>query len=251
MSSTDWLRLIHHEGGVLQVELNNAPVNALSAIALRELGHFFNTVALDQNVSAVLLMSGLKVFSAGLNLKEAQTYDINAQSDIVHAFHECFLELYSFPKPLVCVVEGAAIAGGLFPVLCSDYRIAGKKSQFGLAEVRVGVSFPNGLVEIVRGEVTQYAMRLMMQNGKPISAKAAKKAGIIDELVAEGEASDRAKQIALEYAQLPPQAYKTVKYQVRAPVITTLRHQIKKAASATPQAWFTKETKQAMAKMIG
>ena len=251
MSSADWLKITHHENGVLQVEFNNAPVNAFSASALRELGNFFNAVALDQDVSAVLLTSGLKVFSAGLNLKEAQTYDIKAQSDIVDAFHECFLELYSFPKPLICGVEGAAIAGGLFPVLCSDYRVAGEKSQFGLTEVRVGVGFPIGLVEIVRAEVTQNAMRLMMQNGQPIPAKGAKKAGILDELVAEGEASDRAKKMALKYAQLPSQAYKTVKYQVRAPVITALRNQIAKAAYAAPQAWFTKETKQAMAKMIG
>ena len=251
MSFANWLKLTHHNGGVLKVELNNAPVNAFSAIALRELGKFFNAVASDQDVSAVLLMSGLKVFSAGLNLKEAQNYDIKAQSDIVDAFHECFLELYSFPKPLICAVEGAAIAGGLFPVLCSDYRIAGEKSQFGLAEVRVGVGFPVGLVEIVRAEVTQNAMRCMMQNGQPIQAKAAKEAGILDELVAEGEASDRGKQMALKYARLPPQAYKTVKYQVRAPVIAVLQKQIKKATSTDPQAWFTKETKQAMAKMIG
>ena len=97
MSSADWLKLTHHESGVLQVELNNAPVNAFSAIALRELGNFFNALASDQDVSAVFLMSNLKVFSAGLNLKEAQTYDIKTQSDIVDAFHECFLELYSFP----------------------------------------------------------------------------------------------------------------------------------------------------------
>ena len=65
MSSADWLKLTHYEGGVLQVELNNAPVNALSAISLRELGNFFNAVASDQDVSAVLLMSGLKVFPQG------------------------------------------------------------------------------------------------------------------------------------------------------------------------------------------
>ena len=146
----DWLKVEHHKGGVLQVELNNAPVNSLSATELRELRKFFNAVASDNSVSSVLLTSGLKVFSAGLNLKEAQTYDIEAQSDVVNAFHECFLELYSFPKPLICAVEGAAIAGGLFPVLCSDYRIAEEKAQFGLAEVRVGVGFPVGLAPPAR-----------------------------------------------------------------------------------------------------
>ncbi len=251
MSSKDWLNLTNHERGVLQIELNNAPVNGLNAIGLRELGNLFNAIASDQNVSSVLLTSGLKVFSAGLNLKEAQTYDIEAQSDIVDAFHQCFLELYGFPKPLVCAVEGAAIAGGLFPILCADYRIAGEKAQFGLAEVRVGVGFPIGLVEIVRAEVTQKAMRLMMQNGQPIQVNAAEKAGIIDERVAENEAINRAKKIASEYAKLPPQAYKTVKHQVRSPVITALQKEVEKGVSVVPQAWFTDETKQAMAKMIG
>lgn len=246
----DWLKIENHKGGVLQVELNNAPVNSLSATELRELRMFFNAVASDNSVSSVLLTSGLKVFSAGLNLKEAQTYDIEAQSDVVNAFHECFLELYSFPKPLICAVEGAAIAGGLFPVLCSDYRIAEEKAQFGLAEVRVGVAFPVGLVEIVRAEVTQNAMRAMMLSGQPISASAAEEAGIVDELVPEGDALDRAMQVVVEYSQLPPQAYKTVKQQIRAPIIAALNSEITKAETSVPKAWFTDETEQAMSKMI-
>ena len=246
----DWLKIENHKGGVLQVELNNAPVNSLSATELRELRMFFNAVASDNSVSSVLLTSGLKVFSAGLNLKEAQTYDIEAQSDVVNAFHECFLELYSFPKPLICAVEGAAIAGGLFPVLCSDYRIAGENAQFGLAEVRVGVGFPVGLVEIVRAEVTQNAMRAMMLSGQPISASAAEKAGIVDELVPEGDAVDRAMQVVVEYSQLPPQAYKTVKHQIRSPIIAALNSEVNKAETAAPKAWFTDETEQAMSKMI-
>lgn len=246
----DWLKVECHKGGVLQVELNNAPVNSLSATKLRELRQFFNAVASDNSVSSVLLTSGLKVFSAGLNLKEAQTFDIEAQSDVVNAFHECFLELYSFPKPLICAVEGAAIAGGLFPVLCSDYRIAEEKAQFGLAEVRVGVGFPVGLVEIVRAEVTQNAMRAVMLSGQPISASAAEKAGIVDELVPEGDALDRAMQVVVEYSQLPPQAYKTVKQQIRAPIIAALNSEVTKAETSAPKAWYTDETEQAMSKMI-
>lgn len=246
----DWLKVEYHKGGVLQVELNNPPVNSLSATKLRELRKFFNAVASDNRVSSVLLTSGQKVFSAGLNLKEAQTYDIEAQSDVVNAFHECFLELYSFPKPLICAVEGAAIAGGLFPVLCSDYRIAEEKAQFGLAEVRVGVGFPVGLVEIVRAEVTQNVMRAMMLSGQPISARAAEKAGIVDELVPEGDALDRAMQVVVEYSQLPPQAYKTVKQQIRAPIIAALNSEVTKAETSAPKAWYTDETEQAMSKMI-
>ena len=139
MSSQDLLNMEQLDDGVLHLELKNAPVNALTATSLRGLGNLFQKLGSDSNVSVVLLSSGLKVFSAGLNLKDAQKYDIEEQSDIVDAFHQCFLELYAFPKPMICAVEGAAIAVGLFPVLCSDYRIAGAKAAFGLAEVRVGV----------------------------------------------------------------------------------------------------------------
>jgi len=252
MSSQDFLNIEQLDDGVLHLELKNAPVNALTARSLRGLGNLFQELGSDSNVAVVLLSSGLKVFSAGLNLKEAQNFDIKEQSDIVDAFHQCFLELYGFPKPLICAVEGAAIAGGLFPVLCSDYRIAGAKAAFGLAEVRVGVGFPVGLVEIVRAEVRQNTMRRMVQNGKPIDVEAAKEAGIIDEQVPHGEALEQAMKIALDYARLPPIAYKTVKHQVRMPVMNALAREVEKASLRTaPQAWFTEETTKAMAKMIG
>ena len=116
MSSQDFLNIEQLDDGVLHLELKKAPVNALTATSLRGLGNLFQELGSDSNVAVVLLSSGLKVFSAGLNLKEAQNFDIKQQSDIVDAFHQCFLELYGFPKPLICAVEGAAIAGGLFPV---------------------------------------------------------------------------------------------------------------------------------------
>ena len=57
--------------------------------------------------------------------------------------------------------------------------------------------------------------------------------------------------IGKEYADLPPIAYAKVKQQVRAPVIMALQKQINEAAHSKPEAWFTAETPEAMAKMIG
>jgi enoyl-CoA hydratase/carnithine racemase len=102
----------------------------------------------------------------------------------------------------------------------------------------------------VRAEVTQNVMRAMMLSGQPISARAAEKAGIVDELVPEGDALDRAMQVVVEYSQLPPQAYKTVKQQIRAPIIAALNSEVTKAETSAPKAWYTDETEQAMSKMI-
>jgi len=63
---------------------------------------------------------------------------------------------------------------------------------------------------------------------------------------------EQAMKIALDYARLPPIAYKTVKHQVRMPVMNALAREVEKASLRTaPQAWFTEETTKAMAKMIG
>ncbi len=250
MIKSDWLEAELLSGGILHLQLRKAPVNAFNTATLIELGELFCRLKGDEKVKAIVMSSALKVFSAGLNLKEARHFDVSEQTAILNGFHYCFLQMFSFPKPLIVAVEGAAIAGGFFPVLCSDYRIAGFNATFGLTEVKVGVGFPTGLVEIVRSMMSPNDMRLIMQTGKPLSAKQALKVQIVDECVRDGEALRLALVIAKDYADLPPIAYATVKQQVRAPVIQMLKEQMNKAATSKPQPWFNKETSAAMAHMI-
>ena len=115
MSSQDWLQLELQNDGVMLVTMQNSSVNAFNPKSLGELEALFGKLASDDATKAVVLASELKVFSAGLNLKEAQYYDLAAQQAIVDGFHKTFLEIFEFPKPFIVAVEGAAIAGGFFP----------------------------------------------------------------------------------------------------------------------------------------
>ena len=251
MSGQDWLKLELQNDGVTLVTMQNAPVNAFNPKSLGELEALFVKLASDGDTRAVVLASDLKVFSAGLNLKEAQHYDLAAQQGIVDGFHKTFLEIFQFPKPFIVAVEGAAIAGGFFPVICSDYRIAGPHATFGLAEVRVGVGMPAGLMEIIRSMLSPNDLRRMLQNGAPISVNAAIQAGIVDESVQAGDALGQALKVARDYAQIPPKAYATIKYQNRQHAIEALKAEIAKSERTGPVPWFTSETAGAMTKMIG
>ena len=251
MSYQDWLKLELQSDGVMLVTMQNAPVNAFNPNSLGELEALFVKLTGDGATKAVVLASDLKVFSAGLNLKEAQHYDLAAQKAIVDGFHKTFLKIFAFPKPFIVAVEGAAIAGGFFPVICSDYRVAGPRATFGLAEVRVGVGMPAGLMEIIRSMLSPNDLRRILQNGAAIRVDAAIQAGIGDELVQAGGALGQALKVAREYAQIPPKAYATVKYQNRQHTIEALEAEIAKSATSEPVPWFTEETTSAMAKMIG
>lgn len=237
--------------GVTQVTLNRGPVNALSATFLMAFDGLIKDLSADPSVKAIVLSSPFKVFSAGLDLKEAQAFDLEAQHAIVRGLNIAFLTLFACPKPTVCAINGPAIAGGLFFVLGSDVRVSSDKGQFGLAEIRVGADFPIGPLEIARATMTPDAMRHLMLTGLPITATRAEQIGLIDHLTAPEAVVKTAVRAARQMATSPPNTFAKVKRQIRGATIERIEKAMAEGANAPENGWFTEETKAAMQRMIG
>ncbi|SPJ28807.1 enoyl-CoA hydratase/isomerase family protein [Falsiruegeria mediterranea] len=250
MSATHHLNRTNHDGGIVEVSLNRAPVNALSPEFLFDFKDLMDGLAAETEVRAIVLTSPFKVFSAGLDLKEAQEFDLGQQNAIVEGLNVGFLSLFANPKPVVCSVDGAAIAGGLFFVLGSDIRVASPRAKLGLAEVRVGADFPVGPLEIARATLTPDALRRLMLTGQPLDAGEAHRYGILD-AVTEGSSRDRAMIEAQALAQLPPNTYASIKQQIRCGVIRIIEQAMRDGANRSETGWFSDETKPAMQRMIG
>lgn len=247
---TATLDLRDHGQGLWELVLARAPVNALSPEFLNSFAAMLADLARRDDVRAVVLSSEFKVFSAGLDLKQAQDFDLDQQRAIVAALNDGFLAQFTFPKPLVAAVNGAAIAGGLFFVLAADLRVAGPRARFGLAEVQVGADFPVGPMEIARATLDPATLRRLMLTGRPIDAAAAQAAGIVDHLVSEADLQQRALAEARALAELPAIAYGAIKAQIRAPAVETIRAAIAAGANAPRDGWFNAETRAAMQRMI-
>lgn len=251
MSSENHLVRTDHSGGIVEIGLNRAPVNALSPDMLMDFADLLDRFAKDTTVKAVVLSSSFKVFSAGLDLKEAQNFDRSDQDAVVKGLNMAFLKLFEFPKPTVAAVTGSAIAGGLFFVLASDFRISSAEAKFGLAEIRVGVHLPVGPMEIARATLNANDLRRLMLGGQPITAQAAVMAGFVDVIAPDDDILARAIMVAGELADHPPQAFATVKQQIRGDVIDRIKAEIAAGANTPKGGWFTSETKPAMQRMIG
>ncbi|MBO9449693.1 enoyl-CoA hydratase/isomerase family protein [Tropicibacter sp. R16_0] len=250
MSATQHLNRINHDGGIVEIGLNRAPVNALSPEFLFDFKDLLDGLAIESEVRAIVLTSPFKVFSAGLDLKEAQEFDLGQQNAIVEGLNVGFLSLFANPKPVVCSVDGAAIAGGLFFVLGSDIRVASPRAKLGLAEVRVGANFPVGPLEIARATLAPDALRRLMLTGQPLDAEEAHRYGIVDALT-EGSSRDRAMAEAQALAQLPPKTYASIKQQIRGGAIEIIEQAMRDGANRSETGWFSDETKPAMQRMIG
>jgi enoyl-CoA hydratase/carnithine racemase len=251
MTPTSDLIRSDHPGGVVCLTLSNAPVNALSAEGLLQFSRMVQTLEADQTVRAIVLASPFKVFSAGLNLKEAQSFDLAAQNAIVKGLNEGFLALFACSKPTVIAVNGAAIAGGLFYVLASDYRLAVPRATFGLAEVRVGADFPLGPLEIARATLSPNDLRRLMLTGQPMSAEDARTSGIVDRIVDPEALLAEALAEAAKLGQIPPATFASVKQQIRGDAIAKIKAGIAAGANAPNGGWFNDETIPAMRAMLG
>jgi enoyl-CoA hydratase/carnithine racemase len=247
MNAKNWLIRTDHGDGVSEICLNRAPVNALSPAFLMEFGDLVNDMAADNSVRAIVISSAFKVFSAGLDLKEAQGFDAAQQAAIVRGLNVGFLALFSCPKPTIVAASGAAIAGGLFFVLASDFRVAGPKVQLGLAEVRVGVDFPVGPLEIARDTLSPNVLRRLMLTGQPMNAQDALAAGVIDE-ISEDVLSD-ALRVARQMADIPPSAFDSIKRQIRQATIDRITAGMPDGEKMD-EPWITDEARAAMKKML-
>ena len=238
------------DGGITQLILDRPPVNALNPAFLNAIHDRLVEIESDAGVHALVIASGLPVFSAGLDLREVQNFSIADQVAVVDVLNANLYHLYGMNKPVVAAVDGAAIAGGLFFVLASDYAVAREDAKIGLTEVRVGVNFPVAPLEIARAELAPAVSRKLMLGGLNVDTGVAQKMGIVDEVVGAGAVLPRAMDVARDYASIPPLAYAGVKTQLRAGALTIIKDAISGQCDPARAGWFTDETRAAMKMLL-
>jgi enoyl-CoA hydratase/carnithine racemase len=126
---------------------------------------------------------------------------------------------YGFPRPVVCAVNGHAIAGGLVLALCADYRVAATEGRYGLTELRAGVPYPTMALEVVAAELAAPAARRLVLRADLVDAAALRELGAFDEVVPPDDVLDRALAVAEDLAALPASAYAATKRRLRADVL--------------------------------
>jgi enoyl-CoA hydratase len=130
--------------------------------------------------------------------------------------NELFAGWHGFARPLVCAVNGHAVAGGLILALCGDYRVGAASGRYGLTEVKVGIPYPSEAIRVVQAELAPPAVRRLVLLGELFDAATAAGFGIFDEVLTDDDVLPRAIAVAEQFAALPPRTFEIVKQQLRA-----------------------------------
>ncbi|HEX8864582.1 MAG TPA: crotonase/enoyl-CoA hydratase family protein [Lentzea sp.] len=190
--------LVDLVGNVLVVTMNRPEVrNALSGPMMAIMREAWDRVDTDPDVRVCILTGAGGSFCAGADLK-AMTTNHPSESDGKFDFSviEPLLKGRRLTKPLIAAVEGPAVAGGTEILQATDIRVAGESARFGVSEARWGL-FPLGgsAVRLPRQIPYTVAADLLL-TGRHIKAPEAKEIGLIGHVVPDGEALNKAMELA-------------------------------------------------------
>lgn len=203
--------------GIAVVTIDRPPANAMDPQLLADGLAALDDLAAAAPAAAVLTGSG-GFFSGGADLRVVPALSADDQAEMARQINRLFAGWYEFPRPLVCAVNGHAVAGGLILALCGDYRVVGESGSFGLTEVKVGIPYPSMAMAVVQAELTAPVARRLTMLGRLYDAAGALEMGLFDEQIGDDALLDRSLEMAAEYAALPAKTFEIVKRRLRAGV---------------------------------
>ncbi|CAN5671865.1 enoyl-CoA hydratase-related protein [soil metagenome] len=186
-------------------------LNALDRATLSALHEAFDTAAKDEQVRVVVLTgSGAKAFVAGADIAAMAELTPAQAREFSLLGQRMMRRVERMPKPVIAMVNGFALGGGLELALCCHLRIAADSAKLGLPEVTLGL-LPGfgGSQRLPRLAGRAAALELCL-TGAPVSATRALELGIVNRVVPAAELEAETMQLAGTLAQSAPLAMRAI-----------------------------------------
>lgn len=217
--------IVEREGHTLIVTMNRPEArNALSGEMMRIMSEAWDEVNANPDIRVAILTGAGGHFCAGADLKamtQSHPGDAGMSSGEGGGGFDVstikpLLKGFLLDKPLIAAVEGYAVAGGTEILQGTDIRVAGESAQFGVAEVRWGLFPLGGSTVRLRRQIPYTIAADILLTGRRISAAEALQYGLIGYMVPDGQALDKAKEIAETIAANGPVAVRNILRALRA-----------------------------------
>ncbi|WP_424211682.1 enoyl-CoA hydratase/isomerase family protein [Streptomyces sp. BI20] len=202
--------------GVGTIRWDRPPMNALDTATQDGLRELAAEAGAREDVRAVVLYGGEKVFAAGADIKEMRGMDHAAMVSRSRALQESFTAVARIPKPVVAAVTGYALGGGCELALCADFRIAGDNAKLGQPEIQLGLIPGAGGTQRLARLIGPSKAKDLIFTGRMVRADEALTLGLVDRVVPAAEVYEAAFGWAAKLAQGPAIALRAAKESVDA-----------------------------------
>ena len=199
------------EDGVGTLRVDRPKMNALDIQVQEEIRAAAHEATARDDVRAVVVYGGEKVFAAGADVKEMA--GMSHAEMVARAGHlqSAFTAVARIPKPVVAAVTGYALGGGCELALCADIRIAGEGATLGQPEILLGIiPGAGGTQRLTRLVGTSRAKDLIF-TGRFVKADEALRIGLVDQVVPDDEVYTAARTWAGQFTKAAALAMRAAK----------------------------------------
>lgn len=239
-------------GEIANITLNRPDKrNAMSATMIAEL-----QTALDEieksHVRVVILTGAGKAFCAGMDLEMlaaiAQQSPAENQEDS-RRMAKMFRRIWSYPRPLIAAVNGAALAGGCGVATLCDFTLAVPEAKFGYTEVKIG--FLPALVSVfLTRQIGEKKARDLLLTGRILGAPEAKEFGLVNEIVTAENLLARSKELADVLIAASPGSLSRAKRLMTSSAAASVDHDLERAILENARIRCTPDFKEGLASFL-
>src|SRR5918997_6798248 len=199
------------EDGVGTIRLDRPKMNAID----EQLHHEVRAAALEagkrEDIRAVVLYGGERVFAAGADIKAMSQLDGSSMVAWGRELTDSFTAVQQLPKPVIAAITGYALGGGYELALCADFRVLGAGAKIGQPEIQLGIIPGAGGTQRLARLVGPAKAKDLVFTGRHVSAEEALEIGLADAVVPDDEVYPTAVAMARKFAAGPPLALAAAK----------------------------------------
>ncbi|MBO8173563.1 MAG: enoyl-CoA hydratase/isomerase family protein [Bacillaceae bacterium] len=177
--------------------INNPPVNTLSTPTMQDLKEAFTEVEKHPDVKVVLLRGSNGHFMAGAELNEFNEIETRDKAtEASYLGYQLMDKIESFSKPVIALIEGACLGGGLELALACHIRLGAANSVYGFPEITLGLIPGAGGTQRLPKVVGLSKAKRMILTGERIGPEEAEQLGILDGVYPEEQLFEEARKLA-------------------------------------------------------
>ena len=208
---------------IWKLTIDSPPGNILDMEMIKGLREQVHLARQEKDLKAVVLAGAGKNFSYGASIEEHEKTKV---ARFLQEFHGLFLDLMELETPIMAVVQGHCLGGGLELAAFSSWIFASDTSDFGLPEIKLGV-FPPIASLLLPEKIGQTQAESLILTGRTIRAQEAQTMGLISCCVSAEKLENAVRSfieeeiepkssVALRYSYraVRTQLYKTLQYNI-------------------------------------
>ncbi len=217
--------IIRYEKPIAWILLNRPnKLNALSPKLLSELSTALDKIEENDDIRVVILTGVGRAFSAGADVNSFVGVTPFKATIYSRRFQEITNKIEYFTKPVIMMINGFALGGGMELALSGDFRIASELAMVGQPEINLGIIPGAAGTQRLARLIGASKAKEVIYTGDMYNAYEALEIGMVDKVVPPEHLEEYTRKFALKLAEKPPLALLAAKYAIQLGLETDLWH---------------------------